>query len=145
MKYKFTKVDQDTTELSYKDKKFFIKKDIDLLTKMESIPSRARLKMSKDLAKEGMTFEDLEVKKVSGNKTTIDKTNLMRVEQTYQDIVANEILSEITQKYTNMSFVELLTDIEINISELGAEERETFIREFLGALREEKTPSIEKI
>ena len=32
MKYKFTKVDQDTTELSYKDKKFFIKKDVDLLT-----------------------------------------------------------------------------------------------------------------
>lgn len=144
MKYSFTKIDQDTTELSYKDKKFFIKRDIDLLTKMESLPSRARIRMSKDLAKEGMTFEDLEVKKVVGNKTTIDKTNLMRVEQTYQDMVANEILSEITQKYTHMSFVELLTDIEINISEQGAEERETFIREFLGALREEKTPSIEK-
>ena len=145
MKYSFTKIDQDTTELSYKDKKFFIKRDIDLLTKMESLPSRARIRMSKDLAKEGMTFEDLEVKKVVGNKTTIDKTNLMRVEQTYQDMVANEILSEITQKYTHMSFVELLTDIEINISEQGAEERETFIKEFLGALREEKTPSIEKI
>lgn len=145
MKYSFTKIDQDTTELSYKDKKFFIKRDIDLLTKMESLPSRARIRMSKDLAKEGMTFEDLEVKKVVGNKTTIDKTNLMRVEQTYQDMVANEILSEITQKYTHMSFVELLTDIEINISEQGAEEREKFIKEFLGALREEKTPSIEKI
>lgn len=144
MKYSFTKIDQDTTELSYKDKKFFIKRDIDLLTKMESLPSRARIRMSKDLAKEGMTFEDLEVKKVVGNKTTIDKTNLMRVEQTYQDMVANEILSEITQKYTHMSFVELLNDIEINISEQGAEEREKFIKEFLGALREEKTPSIEK-
>lgn len=144
MKYSFTKIDQDTTELSYKDKKFFIKRDIDLLTKMESLPSRARIRMSKDLAKEGMTFEDLEVKKVVGNKTTIDKTNLMRVEQTYQDIVANEILTEITQKYTHMSFVELLNDIEINISEQGAEEREKFIKEFLGALREEKTPSIEK-
>ena len=142
MKYKFTKVDQDTTELSYKDKKFFIKKDVDLLTKMESLPVRAKIKMGADLKKEGMTFRDLEVEKKVGNKTYIDKSTLIETEKMYQDIVANEILSEITQKYTNMSFVELLTDIEINVSELGTEERETFIKEFLGALREEKTPSI---
>lgn len=142
MKYKFNKIDQDTTELSYKDRKFLIKRDIELLSKMESLPNRARIKMSKDLANEGMTFEDLEVKKIVGNKTIVDKTNLMRVEQTYQDLVANEILNEISQKYTQMSFVELLNDIEINISDQGAEERETFIKEFLGALREDKTPSI---
>lgn len=142
MKYKFTKVDQDTTELSYKDKKFFIKKDVDLLTKMESLPRRARIKMGADLKQEGMTFSDLEVEKKVGNKTYIDKSTLIETEKMYQDIVANEILSEITQKYTNMSFVELLTDIEINVSELGTEERETFIKEFLGALREEKTPSV---
>lgn len=142
MKYKFTKVDQDTTELSYKDKKFFIKKDIDLLTKMESLPRRARIKMGADLKKEGMTFSDLEVIKQDGNKTYVDKSTLLETEKMYQDVVANEILSEITQKYTNMSFIDLLNDIEINISDLGAEERETFIKEFLGALREEKTPSI---
>lgn len=146
MKYKFTKIDADTTELSYKDKKFFIKRDIELLQKMESLPQRARLRMSTDLAKEGMTFQDLEVVKKEGSKTTIDKTNAMRLEQMYQDMVANEILSEISQKYTQMSFVELLNDIEINISDLGEEERETFIRCFIGALQD-KTPSpkIEKV
>lgn len=146
MKYRFTKIDADTTELSYKDKKFFIKRDIELLQKMESLPQRARLRMSTDLAKEGMTFQDLEVVKKEGSKTTIDKTNSMRLEQMYQDTIANEILSEISQKYTQMSFAELLNDIEINISDLGAEERETFIKCFIGALQD-KTPSpkIEKV
>lgn len=142
MKYKFTKVDQDTTELSYKDKKFFIKKDIDLLTKMESLPRRARIKMGADLKKEGMTFSDLEVIKQDGNKTYVDKSTLLETEKMYQDVVANEILSEITQKYTNMSFIDLLNDIEINLSDLGAGEREAFIKEFLNALRDNNTPSL---
>ena len=142
MKYKFTKIDEDTTELSYKDKKFLIKKDIDLLTKMESLPRRARIKMGADLKLEGLTFSDLEVVKKEGNKTYVDKSTLVETEKMYQDIVANEILSEISQKYTQMSFTELLSDIEINLSDLGAEEREAFIKEFLGALREDKTPSI---
>ena len=38
-----------------------------------------------------------------------------------------------------------LSKIIAERKELGAEEREKFIKEFLGALREEKTPSIEKI
>ena len=141
MKYKFTKIDDDTTELSYKDKKYQIKKDVELLSKMESLPRRARIKMGSDLAKDGMTFKDLEVEKKVGNKIYIDKSTLIETERMYQDLIANEIFSEITQKYTNMSFIELLEDIEINISELGGDERDQFIKEFLQSLRADNSPS----
>ena len=147
MKYKFTKIDEDTTELSYKDKSFQIKKDIDLLKRMESLPQRAKIKMASDLKLEGKTVEDLQVEKKVGNKTYIDKSSLVDLEKYYQDVVANEILNEVCQKYTKMNLIELFKDIEINISDLGAQEQLDFTTSLLTALRGDTTPSvkIEKI
>ena len=147
MKYKFTKIDEDTTELSYKDKSFQIKKDIDLLKRMESLPQRAKIKMASDLKLEGKTIEDLQVEKKVGNKTYIDKSSLVDLEKYYQDVVANEILNEVCQKYTKMNLIELFKDIEINISDLGAQEQLDFTTSLLTALRGDTTPSvkIEKI
>lgn len=145
MKYKFTKIDDDNTQLSYKDKTFILKKDIDLLTKMESLQVRAKRKMIFDLAKDGLTIEDLQVEKHEGNKTIVDKSSLLSLEKDYLDLVSTEILNEITTKYTNMTLPELLKDIEINISEQGLKEQEQFIYDFLMALRGDKSPSIEPI
>lgn len=142
MKYKFTKIDDDTTELSYKGKSFMIKKDIDLLKRMESLPQRAKIKMASDLKLEGKTIEDLQVEKKVGNKTYIDKSSVIDLEKYYQDVVANEILNEICQKYTQMSLMDLFKDIEINISDLGAEEQLDFTQKFLTALKGDTSPSI---
>ena len=142
MKYKFTKIDNDTTELSYKGKSFMIKKDIDLLKRMESLPQRAKIKMASDLKLEGKTIEDLQVEKKVGNKTYIDKSSVIDLEKYYQDVVANEILNEICQKYTQMSLMDLFKDIEINISDLGAEEQLDFTQKFLTALKGDTSPSI---
>ena len=65
---------------------------------------------------------------------------MVSLQQDYLDIVSNEIISELTQKYTNMTLTELLKDIEINISDLGKEEQDEFIKNFLVALRGENTP-----
>lgn len=145
MKYKFTKIDDDNTELSYKDKTFILKKDVELLTKMESLQVRAKRKMIFDLAKDGLTIEDLQVERHEGNKTIVDKSNLLSLEKDYLDLVSTEILNEITTKYTNMTLPELLKDIEINISEQGLKEQEQFIYDFLMALRGDKSPSIEPV
>lgn len=141
MKYKFTKVDDDTTELTYKDKKFVIRKDVELMTKLESIKSRAKILMTKELKDMGMTIQDLEIERKEGSKTYVDKSNVIAVEKEFIDRASNQILSEITQKYTNMGLAELLEDIEINISEQGLEEQQKFIYDFLVALRGEKNPS----
>ena len=145
MKYKFTKIDDDNTELSYKDKTFILKKDVELLTKMESLQVRAKRKMIFDLAKDGLTIEDLQVERHEGNKTIVDKSNLLSLEKDYLDLVSTEILNEITTKYTNMTLPELLKDIEINISEQGLKEQEQSIYDFLMALRGDKSPSIEPV
>lgn len=145
MKYQFKKVDADTTELVYKDKSYTFKKDVDLLTKMESLQVRAKRKMVLDLAKEGLTEKDLIVERREGNKTLVDKSNLLSLEKDYLDLVSNEILNEITTKYTNMTLPELLKDIEINISSEGLKEQEQFVYDLLIALRGDKSPSIEPV
>ncbi len=143
MKYTFTKIDDDTTELSYKGKSFMIKKDVDLLKRMESLPQRAKIKMASDLKLEGKTIEDLQVEKKVGNKTYIDKSSVIDLEKYYQDVVANEILNEICQKYTQMNLMDLFKDIEINISDLGAEEQLEFTTKLLTALKGDTSPSVQ--
>ena len=140
MKYEFRKIDEDTTELIYKDKKFEIKKDIELLTTMESLQVRAKRRMIMDLAKDGLTINDLQVERKEGNKTYIDKSSLISLQNDYLDLTSNEMLSEITKRYTNMSLSELLRDIEINISDEGREEQYNFIQDFLKSLRGNNTP-----
>ena len=69
MKYNFNKVDQDTTELSYKDKIFSIKRDIDLQKRIQEAIPKARVLMNVELAKMGLTKKDLVIERHEGNKT----------------------------------------------------------------------------
>lgn len=139
MKYEFIKVDDDNITLKYKDKEFNIKKDIDLLKKLGSIQQKAKIKMMADLKKDGLTVSDLEVERHEGNKTIIDKSNLTNLEKDYLDIVASEMLNEITLKYTNMGLVEIFNDIGLN-----DDESVKFAYDLLFALKGELSPSGKK-
>ena len=139
MKYEFIKVDDDNITLKYKDKEFNIKKDIDLLKKLGSIQQKAKIKMMADLKKDGLTVSDLEVERHEGNKTIIDKSNLTNLEKDYLDIVASEILNEITLKYTNKSLLEIFNDIGLN-----DDESVKFAYDLLFALKGELSPSGKK-
>ena len=139
MKYEFFKVDDDNITLKYKDKEFNIKKDIDLLKKLGSIQQKAKIKMMADLKKDGLTVSDLEVERHEGNKTIIDKSNLTNLEKDYLDIVASEMLNEITLKYTNMGLVEIFNDIGLN-----DDESVKFAYDLLFALKGELSPSGKK-
>ncbi len=139
MKYEFIKVDDDNITLKYKDKEFNIKKDIDLLKKLGSIQQKAKIKMMADLKKDGLTVSDLEVERHEGNKTIIDKSNLTNLEKDYLDIVASEILNEITLKYTNKGLLEIFNDIGLN-----DDESVKFAYDLLFALKGELSPSGKK-
>lgn len=139
MKYEFIKVDDDNIILKYKDEEFNIKKDIDLLKKLGSIQQKAKIKMMADLKKDGLTVSDLEVERHEGNKTIIDKSNLTNLEKDYLDIVASEMLNEITLKYTNMGLVEIFNDIGLN-----DDESVKFAYDLLFALKGELSPSGKK-
>jgi hypothetical protein len=136
MKYEFIKIDEDTTELKYKDKKFSIRKDIELLKKLGSIQIKSKTRMYSELAKEGISVKDLEIERHEENKTFIDKSNIIDLEKYYLDLTAAEVLNEISLKYTTMSIDALITDIGI-----GENETKKFMTDLLKALKGEQSPS----
>jgi len=119
MKYSFTKIDQDTTELKYKDKSFPIKRDIDLQKRIQEAIPKARVLMNVELAKMGLTKKDLVIERHEGNKTYYDNSNIMDAEEQYQAIATMEVFDEILKKYTNMTLNELIQDIDLNSNEVG--------------------------
>lgn len=119
MKYTFTKIDEDTTELRYKDKVFPIKKDIDLQKRIQSAIPRARVLMSAELAKMGLTKKDLVIERHEGNKTYYDNSNILDAEEQYQAIATMEVFDEILVKYTKMTLNELIQDMELENEEVA--------------------------
>ena len=140
MKYKFEKINNDTTKLSYKEKEFEIKRDIELSKKIQGIYMKARTKMMVDLAKEGITKKDLIIERKENGKTYYDNTNVTEIEQTYIQMASLDLYNEICKKATGMDIEELMEDIGINETEA-----EKFGNEFSQALQgKTKTPSQEK-
>lgn len=137
MKYKFEKIDNDTTKLSYKDKEFEIKRDVALLSRTQGLYAIARTKMMLDLTKQGMTRKDLTIERKENGKTYYDNTNATDVEQRYIDMAQLDMYSEFAKKYTGMDLYELMIDIG-----LDEKESEDFGKEFTKALQGDvKTPS----
>jgi len=140
MKYQFTEKDEDTTILKYQDKEFEIKRDVELQTKVQSIHSKARTKMFIELTKQGIKKEDLIIKEIKNGKTYEDNSNLQEVEKGYVEIETLNLMDEISKKYTNMTFSELI--IDIGLSENNYKEIENFTKDFTLAIRNNnKTPS----
>ena len=140
MKYKFEKIDDDTTKLSYKDKEFEIKRDVELTSKLQSVYMRARTKMMLELSKEGITKKDLVIERKEKGKTYYDNSNINELEKYYTEMAFLEIYDEISKKATGMIFQELVLDIGLNENE-----SEEFGLEFSNALLgNTKTPSEKK-
>lgn len=140
MKYQFIEKDKDTTILKYQDKEFEIKRDVELQTKVQSVHSKARTKMFIELTKQGIKKEDLIIKEIKNGKTYEDNSNLQEVEKGYVEIETLNLMDEISKKYTNMTFSELI--IDIGLSENNYEEIENFTKDFTLAIRgNSKTPS----
>lgn len=113
MKYQFIKIDDDNTELKYKDKSFTITKSVELLSNLQGINFRAKARMMNELKKMGMTADDLKVVRKEGSKTYEDNTNLIELEEYCLSIEAELIYDEILKKFTSMSLAQILNDIGI--------------------------------
>ena len=140
-KYEFKKIDADTTQLIYKDKKFTIKRDVELTKDIQSVYAEAKLQMMEDLTKKGKTKNDYIIVRQENNKTYYDNSNLVELEQYYTNLKSIEIFNKQCEKYFNMPIDEVLSDIGLTTSE----EAKIFGSDFANALKGEvKTPS-EKI
>lgn len=140
MKYKFEIVDNDTTKLTYKDKEFKIKRNINLLKRTQEVYFKARTKMMVDLTKQGITKKDLIIEKKENGKTYYDDTNIREIEDNYIEMENLEIYNSIAEDYTGMSWIELIEDIGLEESDV-----DEFAFNFAKSLQgKDKTPSEEK-
>lgn len=117
MKYEFIKKDEDTTILKYKDKEFIFVKDVSLMTKLQNINFDARNQMVMDLAKNGMTVDDLKIVKKENGKRYEDERNIREMENNYILKLSLKVFDEICKESTKMTIAELTTDIGIEDSE----------------------------
>lgn len=142
MKYKFENIDADTTRLTYKDKQFDIRKDVDLMRRVQSLSVKARTNMMIDLSKQGISKKDLVLERKEGNKTIYDNSNLLELEQEYYNLASVDLIDELCQKYFNMGLIETIQGIGLNDTEV--EEFGKNLMSAFSGLEKDKFPSIEE-
>jgi hypothetical protein len=111
--YKIEYVDEDKRILKYKDKELEFTKDVELASKFQELPKRTKTRMIVDLAKQGISVNDLVIKTQKDGKTTEDHSNEDAIYKMYQGEEILKILDEICTKYFNMTLVELIKDMEL--------------------------------
>lgn len=139
MSYKFTKIDDDTTKLEYKDKSFEIKKTVGLLEKLQKVNYKAKISMMKHLKEEGMTSNDLIIKTTKDGKIYEDKSNLIELEQYFTGLESSKIYDEICQEFSKMTFAMLLLDVGIDTN--NENEVKDFTVELTKAVTIQTSPS----
>ena len=143
MKYEFIKIDEDTTELKYKDKVISIKRDVDLQVKVQGATARARMIMNRELTKAGMTKKDLTIERHEGNKTYYDNSNALDLEEQYQLMALQEVFDELVSKYSGMTLTELMQDVGLDIM-VDSKENQDFMTNLTKAFMGNKTSPSEK-
>lgn len=113
-KYEFKKIDEDTTELKYKDKTLTIRKDVELMKKLQGVNAKAKTKMMIELSKQGLTKKDLTIEKKEGSKTYYDNSNLLEIEEQYVNEASLEVIDGVCVDMFGMSLTDLILDIGLD-------------------------------
>ena len=131
LKYRFEKLSIDTYNLIYinkdnQEEKLEFKRTIDMASKLQGVTARARIKMFKELTEQGLTKDDLIIKKKMGNgKTIYDETNYIEFEKKYMEEEQVIVINEIIESSFGMNMIELFNKLGIDLQshdeELGKE------------------------
>jgi hypothetical protein len=127
MDYEFTFISTDNYELRYTSKDGVrkvlpFKRTIGMSKKLQGIQATGRLKMYQELTAQGMTKNDLVVKKVADDGSiTYDETNYKEFETNYINIASALILNEVIEECFHTSVALLLQDlgVDVNASDNG--------------------------
>lgn len=141
--YKFTKIDNDTTklecEINGEQHEFEIKRTVNLLKELTSATHRARNRLIKDLAKEGITKSDLVKETKKDGKTYYDSSSWDELEQSYYEEENQNILSNVVEQLTGFDLITLIVEMG-----LGEKEIEQFSTKLVEALTGTKTDTPSK-
>lgn len=119
MKYEFIRLDDDNIKLKYKDKEFDFKINVKLISEMQQIVMKSRIKMIQDFAKNGLSVKDLTIEVKKDGKTYYDNSNKLELEQVYQEQEYLAFFDEKCQEIFGMDLNTLIADIGLT------EEQET--------------------
>ena len=125
-KYEFIKNGLDDYTLKYKDKEIQFCSKVEFIKELQEVQKNARLKMISDLTKEGMSVQDLIIKKTEGAKTIEDHSNKDYVEQGYIQQEQVRVIDNICKKLFNMDASTLILDLGFT----EEKEVEDFYKEF---------------
>lgn len=135
MKYEFIRLDDDNIILKYKDKEFNFKINVKLISEMQQIVMKSRIKMIQDFAKNGLSIKDLTIEVKKDGKTYYDNSNKLELEQVYQE---QEYLAFFDEKCIELFGMDLNTLIaDIGLTE--EQETEKFGKDLMSNLSG-KTP-----
>lgn len=144
MKYKFVEVEEDITELQYKDKKFQAKRNLQLVKDYEEVERKAKIQFIKDLNQDGMSIKDLVVEKTEGNKTYLDYSNVDYLQSKYVEAKKLEFFENFCKSITGMSIEQLVDDIGLETGEEITKFGFEFSQMITGIRKQDDFPSEEK-
>lgn len=139
MKYEFVEVDEDITELRYKDKSFKSKRNLELLKQFEDIERKAKIQFIADLKKDGLSIQDLVSEKKEGNKTIVDYSNVDYLQKEYVETQKIKFFNDFCKSITGMTLEELVVDIgltEEECTQFGFD-----FSQMINGMRKEEFPS----
>lgn len=119
MKYKFEQLSSDNYKLTYQDKSFEFKSDVNSTKEMQGLIAKARNKMIIDLAKENTSIKDLTIEKKINGKTYYDNSNVIEMEKSYQEEIMLEYFDKKCIQIFKMPIQDLMTDIGLETQEEG--------------------------
>lgn len=120
-KYEFIKNGVDDYTLKFKDKEIKFNSNVDIVTRLQNTVASAKIKMVKDLSKEGLSIKDLTIEKKENGKTYYDNTNKIEIEKTYTEQEQSKVFMEIIEELFGMNIQQLFVEIGLE-EEKEAEE-----------------------
>lgn len=117
VKYEFIKNGTDNWTLKYKDNSIDFHSNVEIIKDLQDVYRIARRRMIKDLAKDGMTIQDLVVVHENGSKTIEDRSNVDEYEKDYINQVQTEIFNNVCLKLFNKDYITLATEIGLENDE----------------------------
>ena len=142
-KYEIKKIDTDTFVLEYKDTKREFKRTVGIASKLQQHAEMAEANMILDLAKKGMTINDLRIEKYKDGKKYVDESSLEAVRKVYRDNAFSETFDDTCLELFGLKLADLTYDVGLSSSE----ESMTFAQRLMSYIvngEDTQTPSKEQ-
>lgn len=120
-KYEFIKNGVDDYTLKYKNKEINFKSNVNIVNRLQETTASAKMRMIKDLSKEGISIKDLTIETKKDGKTYYDNTNKIELENSYMQQEQTKVFMNIIEETFGMNIIDLFNDIGLNAEEEGEE------------------------